>query len=156
MNRPAAVFASILAAALASAAPAQSPIAGQAEAPPSLVRGELGHTQMLGVANCSPDPNAICENVLVQARLELIEQLAGPRVPPHMVIRYIAHMPLPRGSLTWFLVRQVRRGYRPAVSLHVVSGSRGRGACFDEQSLSYFGAAPTGGTAMGDIRCYRR
>ena len=157
MTRRARTFALILAAALASRAGAQPPAAGQAEAPrPSLVRGELVESRMLGVANCSPDPNAICQDVLIEARVEIVQHLAGPHLPQRTTIRYIAHIPFGVGSRIWLLILPERHAYRPAFPLRATNGGHGRETCFDAGSLAYFGAAPVGGTPAGENCCYRR
>jgi hypothetical protein len=126
--------------------------------PPSVVRARIAETRVLGTANCSPDPEAVCIDVLIEARPEILESVAGAHVPPRPVIRYIYHIPAPRGAVGWWLVTQARPAhrYRPAVPLEVTDGSRGRELCANRDGLMWFGTLPPGGMARGDGICYPR
>jgi hypothetical protein len=122
------------------------------------VRAQLVETRVLGVAGCSPDPEAICQDVLIEARLVILGRVAGPRVSPRAVVRYIAHIPLPRGALGWWLLTpsDPARRYRPARPLDEADGTGSRDLCVDRGSLMWFGTAPVGGTSRGDNICYPR
>jgi hypothetical protein len=150
-------FALILTGAVAGSASAEPSATTQTDPPQvSIIRGELRDSWILGTAACSTDPQAICEDVLIEARIEVVEQLAGPRVAPRVTIRYIAHVPIPRGSLNWLLIWQNGHPYRPAAPLRVTNDGERRRYCFDEVSLAHFGSVPAGGTMSGESRCYRR
>jgi hypothetical protein len=97
-------------------------------------------------------------DVLIEARLEILESVAGVHVPSRPVIRYIYHIPAPRGAIGWWLVTQgmPSRQYRPAAPLDVTSGSRGRELCASRDGLTWFGTLPPGGMSRGDAICYQR
>jgi hypothetical protein len=125
--------------------------------PPSVVRARIAETRILGTANCSPDPEAVCIDVLIEARLEILESVAGIHVPSRPVIRYIYHIPAPRGAIGWWMVTQARPAhrYRPAVPLEVTLGP-GRELCANRDGLMWFGTLPPGGMPRGDAICYPR
>ncbi len=146
---------------LAGAASGQAPAAPRAGSPPlpsSIVRAQIEETRILGTANCSPDPEALCIDVLIEARLAILGHIAGPRVPAPTVVRYIYHIPAPRGAIGWWLLTRSNppRRYRPALPLAPVNGTDRRSSCFGASMLAWFGAVPPGGTAQGDSLCYRR
>jgi hypothetical protein len=126
--------------------------------PPSVVRARIEEVRVLGIANCSPDPQAICQDALIEARLEILEQVAGVRVPSRAIIRYIAHMPGQRGATVWWVLtqRNPARRYRAAAPLNAIRGARGRELCAHRNELMWFGTLPPGGTPRGDNICYLR
>ena len=126
--------------------------------PPSLVRARIAESRMLGIANCSSDPEALCMDSLVEARLEVLDGVAGPHLPGRLVVRYIWHIPAPRGAVGWWLVAQSRpsRRYRPAAPVRMTRTPAGRELCADRSELLRFGTLPAGGAARGEVVCYRR
>jgi hypothetical protein len=126
--------------------------------PPTVVRARTAETRVLGIANCSPDPQAICQDSLIEARLEILEQVAGVTVTSRAVVRYIAHMPGQRGAIVWWLLAQrtPSRRYRPAVPLYAMQGAGGRELCANRNELMWFGTLPPDGTPRGDNICYSR
>jgi hypothetical protein len=126
--------------------------------PPSIVRAQILYTRILGTANCSSDPDAVCIDVLIEARLAILGQIAGPHVPPRPMVRYIYHIPAPRGATGWWLITRSNRPwpFRPAAPLLEADGTSRRELCVDRSELGRFGMVPAGGTERGDTLCYRR
>jgi hypothetical protein len=146
---------------LAGAASGQAPAAANDAAPArlsSIVRAQVMQSHILGTANCSPDPNALCIDVLIEARLAILGHVAGPRIPSEAVVRYIYHMPAPRGAIGWWLITASHppRPYRPALPLTPTAATNRRRLCVDTSMANWFGAAPPGGSAQDDTLCYPR
>ena len=148
----------ILTGAASGQPPAPAP-ANPSRPPPSIVRAQIVETRVLGVANCSDDPQAVCIDALIEARLSILGQVAGPRVPSRPVVRYIYHIPAPLGAIGYWLVARGNHPgrYRPALPLDLETGANRGEPCFAAGQLAwFFGVVPPGGTARGEDLCYPR
>jgi hypothetical protein len=135
----------------AAAAPAETPRAGQ---PQSLVVAEWRSNRVLA-SGCPPAANLVCDNGLVEARVTIVDNLAGPQVPPFLTIRFVAHvLPWPR-ERAWLIVAR-GRPHRPWPALLVFSVGRADEVCVNEFQLEEFGGEiPPGGRIRDESRCYR-
>ena len=125
--------------------------------PQSLVLGDWIESRIVGSARCSDDPQAICTDALVEARIVVVATVAGRRVPSPLSVRFIAHVPPRRGERRWLVVARghPRRAW-PAFLVDGTGAERDREICVSREEMRLFGGAPPdGGEARGDDVCYR-